>query len=111
MATLTLQLSREIHSGTLLSEISGASERLASVCQACLASSLMFPSEEPNHGQQPWGWGLCIAIEVDRALLKKMLLYRISPCTIGLPVFVAKLPKGSIPLIDLQTATKAHLQL
>lgn len=65
MATLTLQLRREIHSGTLLSEVSGVRERLASVCQACLASPLMFSSEEPNHGQQHWVWGLCIAIEVS----------------------------------------------
>lgn len=62
MAALTSQLRREIHSGTWLSEASGASGRLASVCQACLASALMFPLEEPNRGQQRWARGLCTTI-------------------------------------------------
>ena len=43
MATLTSRLSRETHSGTLLSKELGASERLASVCQACLASPFEVP--------------------------------------------------------------------
>lgn len=57
MAALTSQLGGEIHSGTSLSQASGASGRLASVCQASLASPLMFPLEEPIRGQQRWARG------------------------------------------------------
>lgn len=68
MATLTSWLSRETHSGTLLSKQLGASERLASVCQACLAPPLKFPSEELICGHQLWGWVLSTPMVLRVAL-------------------------------------------